>query len=1178
MAYLAPIHRPSSVRHAIKLNLLDPEEECLVLAKANRVEIWVPAPEGLVILHSKAIYGRISMLAKIRPAGAQTDHLFIGTIRFQYFTVAWNPETRNLETVQSFEDATEKYVQDSYSQDRVLVDPKGKFLVMELFQGILSLIKITKPRKGTGKNTTQYLESPDQVRITELKVLSTCFLHTETNRPKVAFLYDATKRGMRVATYRLVNEKMEFSSFDPAKDRENDIGDLCNGASHLIPIPRGEDGGKRYIGRNTTVTKAQLGGFIVVGETKMTYVDDESDAVVELFLEEASIFVAWERYDDLRYLLADEYGILHILTINVDGAIVTGMDLERLGKVTKATVMVYMGSDVLFIASHVGDSQIIRLHLDALGDERTNTEAHTETHTRTKTETETNTESEVEPIEVLQTLANIAPVLDFAVMDMGGREGEATTNEYSSGQARLITCSGAHEEGSLRSVRSGVGLEDIGILADMEDIQEVFSLQSSDQSLDDVLVVSLPTETRIFVFDTEGEIEEVEDYRGMALNEHTLLAMNLPDGMLLQVTPTSASILGLGPSYVVANWKPPAGQMITAASANADHLLVSANGTTLVSLGILQGLKEVAVQSLSNGEQIACLHVPAEATSIGIVGFWKSGSISILSLNDLQIVHSEDLRRTNDASIPRDIVMVQALPRESSGPSLFVAMEDGTVLTFNVDKSTYSLSGRKSIVLGTQQAKFKALPRSNGLFNVFATCEHPSLIYGAEGRVVYSAVTAEDAVCVCSFNSEAYPGSVIVATGEHLKISQIDTERRTHVRTLPMGQTIRRIAYSAKEKAFGIGCIKRQLYEGEEYITGSFQMVDEVLLQDLGKPHEFKTMNGPELIECVIRAELPISHGDGLPAERFIVGTSFLNERIAQEKEVGGRILIFALDKNKSPFLVLSRELKGACRNLAFMDGKIVAALVKTVIIYDYNETTKVSAELTKVATYRTSTCPIDLEVRGSIIAVADMMKSVSLLEFVPGEDGLDAELNEIARHQEACWSTGVISIDDESHLETDADGNLIVLKRNPEGLTLEDRKRLDVTSEINLGEMVNKIQSIEVEPSHGALVVPKAFLATTEGSIYLFSTILPTSQELLMNLQTRMAAMITTLGDLTFNDYRSFKNAVREASEPFRFVDGELLERFLDVDEEVQEEICRGLGPSVEDVRGVVEELKRLH
>ena len=78
------------------------------------------------------------------------------------------------------------------------------------------------------------------------------------------------------------------------------------------------------------------------------------------------------------------------------------------------------------------------------------------------------------------------------------------------------------------------------------------------------------------------------------------------------------------------------------------------------------------------------------------------------------------------------------------------------------------------------------------------------------------------------------------------------------------------------------------------------------------------------------------------------------------------------------------------------------------------------------------------------------------------------------------------------------------------------------------------------------------------------------------MRLQTRMAQTIITLGGLDFNTYRSFKNTERETTEPFRFVDGELIERFLDVDEEVQKEICKGLGPSVEDVRNLVEELKR--
>ncbi|TAQ86476.1 hypothetical protein B7494_g5208 [Chlorociboria aeruginascens] len=80
------------------------------------------------------------------------------------------------------------------------------------------------------------------------------------------------------------------------------------------------------------------------------------------------------------------------------------------------------------------------------------------------------------------------------------------------------------------------------------------------------------------------------------------------------------------------------------------------------------------------------------------------------------------------------------------------------------------------------------------------------------------------------------------------------------------------------------------------------------------------------------------------------------------------------------------------------------------------------------------------------------------------------------------------------------------------------------------------------------------------------------------MRLQTRMGAAILSPGDLDFNVYRAFKNPTREAAEPFRFVDGELIERFLDVGEAAQRDICKGLGYGVEDVRNLVEELKKLH
>jgi DNA damage-binding protein 1 len=1131
--------------------------------KANRVEIWTLSLEGLEMVYSQAIFGRVSMLEKVRPPGAKADHLFIGTLRSQYFTVAWNAETRSLDTVQSFADVTDKHLRDSQSRDRCVVDPTGQHMVMELFEGILNLVKVVKPRKPSG----DYLDRPEQVRITELQVRATRFLYSDTKQPKLAILYNDGKANpeVRLATYRLVDEKGQYSGFNPLKDRENTFDDLDFGASHLIPVPKSEVEQKRYMVRNTVAAKAQLGGVIVVGEVKMTYLDDESGARVELALEEASIFVAWERYDDLNYLLADNYARLFLLTLNVEGAVVTGMEMRLLGDITKATALVHMANGLIYIASHEGDSQVVRVNL----------------------------EPDEPGVEILQTMANIAPILDFVVMDMGGAEG-GQTNEYSSGQARLITGSGAWEEGSLRSVRSGVGLEDIGILADIEHIDGLFSLRSNgSNAFDDIVVVSLPIETRIFKFDAGGEVEELEAFRGFTLDKPTLLAMNLHNDLVLQVTSASAKVVGT--DGAVAEWKPPPCQVITAVSANANHLLISANGVALISLDISNGLEEIASLPLGDDSQVACVHVSRSFPKIGVVGFWKSGSISILNLSTLELIHTEDLRRPDSTSIPRNIVLTQILPEDVSGPTLLVSMEDGIVLSFIVNKKDLSLSGKKSIVLGTQQAQFQILPRSDGLFNVFAICEHPSLIYGSEGRIVYSAVTAEDATHICSFNSEAYPDSIMVSTAEHLKISHTDSEKRTHVRTLQIGETVRSVCYSQRERAFAIGCIRKDLNQGEEVVTSNFRFVEDVMFGDIGKPFQLGDENGPELIECIIRAELPIQYGDGSPGERFIVGTSYLDED-RKEDNAGGRILVFGVDSEKSPYLIMSHVLRGACRKVAILDGKIVAALVKTVVMFNYLETTETSATLEKLATYRTATCPISLDVSENIIVVGDMMKSVSLVEYIPGRGGMPDKLNEVSRHMEAIWTTSVAHIEEHSYLESDHYGNLLVLQRNVDGVTVEDRKRLDMTSEINLGEQVNKIVRFKVDTSATAMVIPKAFLATvsanlqnpdshtltnplqTEGSIYLFSTISASSQDLLMRLQERMSSAVRTLGELEFTSYRSFKSDAVEHDAPYRFVDGELVERFLDLDEAGQEEVCRGLGPSVEDVRNLVEELKRLH
>ena len=51
----------------------------------------------------------------------------------------------------------------------------------------------------------------------------------------------------------------------------------------------------------------------------------------------------------------------------------------------------------------------------------------------------------------------------------------------------------------------------------------------------------------------------------------------------------------------------------------------------------------------------------------------------------------------------------------------------------------------------------------------------------------------------------------------------------------------------------------------------------------------------------------------------------------------------------------------------------------------------------------------------------------MSLVEFIPGKNGLPDTLEEVARHMQALWSTAVVHIEGDSYLESDHDGNLVV-------------------------------------------------------------------------------------------------------------------------------------------------------
>ncbi len=630
--------------------------------------------------------------------------------------------------------------------------------------------------------------------------------------------------------------------------------------------------------------------MLILGETSITYLDDVNGEILGNPLEEATQFVAWAQVDNQRWLIADDSGKLYLLMLLLekDGD-VTGWKLDAIGQTSQASVLVYLDSGFLFVGSHSGDSQVVKI--------------------------------QEQGIEVVQTISNIAPILDFTIMDMGNRSGEGQTNEYSSGQARIVTGSGAFQDGSLRSVRSGVGLEEQGLLGEMDHATDLFSLRSSDTSANvDLLVVSFVGETRLFHFQANGEVEEKAEYKSLSLSEGTLLAKDLPNGRLLQVTASSARLIESENGMVLSEWSPSDSHPITAASANEQNLVLSVKGLEAIVLNLKEDFKVCARRQFAEEGQIACIHVSHVSSDICIAGFWQSATVAILKVDTLEtlqkVVVSDEA-----VSVPRSIVLVQILPEQP--PTLFIAMANGEVITFSTNLATFALSSKKVTVLGTQQASFKALPRSGGLSNVFATCEHPSLIYGSEGRIVYSAVTAEKASCICSFDSDAYPGAIAIATPEDVRIALVDTERTTHVQTLPVRETVRRIAYSPKLKAFGIGTIHKSLRRSQEVIKSHFKLADEVLFKEL----DSYPLNEEELVESVTRAD--IREDSGELVERFVVGTAYLDDEEPDSSR--GRIIVFAVTSERTLKVITELPVRGACRALGVISGNIVAALTKTV-------------------------------------------------------------------------------------------------------------------------------------------------------------------------------------------------------------------------------------------------------
>ena len=101
-----------------------------------------------------------------------------------------------------------------------------------------------------------------------------------------------------------------------------------------------------------------------------------------------------------------------------------GLALESLGRTSAASTISYLDNGVVFVGSSFGDSQLVRLLQQPVGDSQPPSF-----------------------LELVEAFANLGPIVDMAVVDLDRQ-----------GQGQVVTCSGVQADGSLRIVRNGIGM------------------------------------------------------------------------------------------------------------------------------------------------------------------------------------------------------------------------------------------------------------------------------------------------------------------------------------------------------------------------------------------------------------------------------------------------------------------------------------------------------------------------------------------------------------------------------------------------------------------------------------------------------------------------------------------------------------------------------------------------
>ncbi|CAK1553322.1 unnamed protein product [Leptosia nina] len=1140
--YVVTAQKPTAVTACITGNFTSPTDLNLLVAKVSRLEMYLVTPEGLHPMKEVGLYGKVAKMKLFRPPYENKDLVFILTARYNAMILEWRTGPNgDLEVVtRAHGNVADRIGKPSENGILAVIDPQARVIGLRLYDGLFKIIPLDK-------DSTELKAA--SLRLEELNVYDLEFLHGCANPTLILIHQDLNGRHIKTREINLRDK--EFIKVPWKQDN------VETEASILIPVP------------------SPLGGAIVIGQESIVYHDGQSYIAVSPPQIKMTQINSYCRVDTrgLRYLLGDIAGRLFMLLLELyeradDTMAVKDLKVELLGEIPIPECMTYLDNGVVFIGSRLGDSALVRL--SAARDDSN------------------------QYVKVMETFTSLSPIVDMCVVDLERQ-----------GQNQLITCSGAFKMGSLRIIRNGIGIQEQASI-DLPGIKGMWALTLAQASpYHDTLVLAFVGQTRVLTLNGE-EVEETE-IKGFVSDRQTFFTGNVSHNQLIQVTDEGVRLIANTDDKwaLAASWQPGGARAISVVACSNTRVVPAAgNRIFLLAIGDreLTLLSEVCME-----EEVACLDLgPGDEEALLGVGLWTDISVRVLKLPDLRPLHTEKL---SGEIIPRSLLICVL----EGVCYLLCALGDGSMFYFTVDPVTGALANRKRVTLGTQPTVLRSF-RSLSTTNIFACSDRPTVIFSSNHKLVFSNVNLKEVTHMCSLNAQAYPDSLALATDSTVTIGTIDEIQKLHIRTVPLNETPRRIAYQEATQTFGVVTMRVDKLEwtsgsGSTSVsvrgsasTSAANISGAPLAQPKHAPlaqpkhapaavdleiynlliidhHTFEVLHAHQLMASEFVLSLVSCKLGDDPAHYYALGTAILNPEESEPKQ--GRIILFQWSEGKLT-QVAEKEIKGACYTLVEFNGKLLASINSTVRLFEWTS----DKELRLECSHFNNIVALYLKVKGDFILIGDLMRSMSLLQYKQ----MEGSFEEIARDYSPNWMTAIEILDDDTFLGAENSSNLFVCQKDSAATTDEERQQMGYMGQFHLGDMVNVMRLGSLVGQHADTAAPvqnPATLATVNGAICLVVQLSQELYDFLHQLEERLTHTIKSVGKIPHAFWRSFNTDIK--TEPAEgFIDGDLIESFLDLSREKQQEIVQmGLQiddggimrkATVDDLIKIVEDLTRIH